>query len=333
MSPSSPNVIPPEAPLPRCQRHRAAVAGWRCERCDEPLCPDCVVGRRAQTVELVACERCGDVAQPLLTYRSRVSVARRLMGAWRYVFTSSGLQVMLAVSIFLAVLRWLVELAISFSALIPLTIYGGVFWGTFFTLARDSARGETALRSADFRDYLHDAILPGLRGVVTFSVVWMPAFLYVTVLRPLLEEGRSALGAWLRGLDSPGVMAVDPVLVGLLLLGALWLPAALLITAARHPMWALFNVPETLRIVRRLGRDYTLVAGTLMGLGVLHLNDAPRGAAAALDGPLRHLTRAGRSRHAGHPLHRRARGGTAAVHAGRFVGVWPGARLPVPRAG
>ncbi|QDE67712.1 hypothetical protein BHS09_12370 [Myxococcus xanthus] len=271
MSPSSPNIIPPDAPLPRCQRHRTAVAGWRCERCNETLCPDCVVGRRAQTVELVACERCGDVAQTLLTSRSRVSVAQRLKGAWRYVFTPSGLQVMVAVSVFLAALRWLVELAISFSALIPLTIYGGVFWGTFFTLARDSARGEMALRSPDYRDYFHDAVLPGLRGVVTFAIVWMPAFLYVTVLRPLLQEGRSALGAWIRGLDTPGLLTVDPVLIGLLLLGVLWLPAALLITAARQPLLTLFDVPGTLRIVRRLGRDYTLVAGTLMGLGVLHL--------------------------------------------------------------
>ncbi|ATB46932.1 tetratricopeptide repeat protein [Corallococcus macrosporus] len=271
MDPASPNVIPLEAPLPRCTRHRNAVAGWRCGRCDASRCPDCVVGRRAHTVELIACEQCGDVAQPLLTPRSRVPMARRLQCAWRYVFSQSGLQVLVAVSLFLAVFRWLMELAISFSALIPLTIYGGIFWGTFFTLAQGSARGETTLQSPDFRDYFHDAILPGLRGVVTFAIVWMPAFLYVTVLRPLLEVGTSALGAWLRSQDTPGLLDVDPVLVFLLLLGALWLPAALLITAARQPMLTLFNVPATFRIVRRLGSDYTRVTAVLMLLGVLHL--------------------------------------------------------------
>ncbi|MFP2961086.1 hypothetical protein ACLEPN_25565 [Myxococcus sp. 1LA] len=271
MSPTSPNIIPAEAPLPRCTRHRNAVAGWRCARCDELRCPDCVVGRRAHTVELIACEQCGDVAQPLFTPRSRVPLAQRLKSAWRYVFSRSGLQFLGAASLFLAVFRWLMEIAISLSALIPLTIYAGVFWGTFFSLAQASARGETTLHAPDFRDYFHDAILPGLRGVVTFVLVWTPALLYVLVLRPLVEEGSSALGAWVRSEDTPGLLSVDPVLVALLLLGAVWLPAALLITASRQPLFTLFNLPATFRIIRRLGRDYTRLAGALMLLGVLHL--------------------------------------------------------------
>lgn len=269
------NALPPDAldadsPAPYCQQHPRAPAGWRCQACGAALCPDCAVGRRAQTVELVACGLCGDAAHPILTHRGREPLARRLTGAWRYVFTASGLQVLTAVSLVLAALGWLLETTIPFLKVLPLALYGSMFWATFFTLVRDSSRGDTELETPEFTDFFNDGILPGIRGLTAFAAVWMPAILYTAFLRPG-HTGWLGLGVILTGENVPPELLRDPVLWALLLLGVVWQPQALLVTAAGMPPSAIYNVPAVVRMVRALGRDYLLTVGVLVLLGVLHL--------------------------------------------------------------
>ncbi len=266
MSPPPRNVIPLEAPLPTCRHHRAAHAGWRCAACEAALCPDCVVGRRAQTVELVACARCGDAAEPLLTHRNRVPLSQRLKSAWRYVFSPSGLQVLVAVSIALAALGWLSDLLF-----IPFTlaIYWSIFWATFYKLARESARGELELSTPDYNHFVQDGIVPGIRGLVTFALVWLPALVYIRVLRPVLLEGKALHAALLSPFTEPPL--TDPVMWVLVLLALAWLPGALLLTAAGQSISSLLNVFGAVRLVRRLGRDYAVLAGALLALGAVHL--------------------------------------------------------------
>jgi hypothetical protein len=264
------DVLDADSPTPYCQQHPRAPAGWRCQTCEAALCPDCAVGRRAQTVELVACGLCGHAAHPILAHRGRLPLARRLMDAWRYVFTSSGLQVLIAVSLTLAFLGWMTEVVIVFLKVMPLALYGSMFWATFFTLVRDTSRGEMELDTPEFIEFFRDGIVPGLRGLTAFAIVWMPAILYVSFLRPG-HAGWSSLGFMLSGDAMPPGLMSDPVLWGLLLLGVVWLPLALLVTAADMPPTAILNVPAVVRMVRRLGRDYLLTAGVLALLAVAHL--------------------------------------------------------------
>ncbi|WP_164017345.1 B-box zinc finger protein [Pyxidicoccus trucidator] len=265
-----PDVLDADSPPPFCKSHPRAPAGWRCQRCDAALCPDCAVGRRAQTVELVGCGLCGSGASPILAHRRRTPLAGRLKDAWRYVFTSSGFQVLMAVSLTLAFLSWMTEMVIVFLKVLPLALYGSMFWATFFTLVRDTSRGELELDTPEFIEFFRDGILPGLRGLTAATLVWVPAILYVGFLRPG-STGWSTLGLILTGDVTPQGLLGDPVLWGLLVLGVVWLPQALLVTAAGMPPTAIINVPRVLRMVQGLGRDYLLTAGVLALLGAAHL--------------------------------------------------------------
>lgn len=268
--PSPFDVLDADAPKPFCQQHPRALAGWRCQSCEAALCPDCAVGRRAQTVELVACGLCGRGASPILIHRGHVPLARRLQGAWRYVFSASGLQVLMAVSLTLAFLGWLLDMVLVFLKVLPLALYGSMFWATFFTLVRDSSQGNTELDTPEFVEFVRDGILPGIRGLAAFTVVWMPALLYVAFLRPG-HTGWYGLGFILTGDAVPPGMWSDPVLWVLLVLGAVWLPLALLSTAVGMPLTAVVNPVAVTRMVRALGSDYLLTAGVLLALGVVHL--------------------------------------------------------------
>ncbi|AKQ67550.1 hypothetical protein A176_004462 [Myxococcus hansupus] len=272
MHPTPSNVVPLESTLPSCQHHRSAHAGWRCTACEATLCPRCVVGRRAQTVLLVACAHCGDAAEPLLTHRARVPLTQRLRPAWRYVFSASGLQVLAGVSLTLTVLGWLTDMTILFLKPVSLVIYGSVFWATFYKLARESARGERELSPPDFHHFIEDGVVPGLRGVATFALPWIPAFIYATLRYPLLLEvfeGTTIHAARLARFASMALL--DPLMWGLILLALVWLPAVLLLTAAGHSIDSLLNLPGTVRRMRRLGRDYVLFGAVLGALGGAHL--------------------------------------------------------------
>ncbi|MCP3141279.1 B-box zinc finger protein [Pyxidicoccus xibeiensis] len=265
------DVLAPSSSPPRCKKHPEAPAGWRCQDCDSALCPDCAVGRRAQTVELVGCGLCGGGALPLLGHRSRVPLASRLTRAWRYVFTASGLQVLMAVSLSLALLGWMLEMTVVFLKVLPLAMYGSMFWGTFFTLVRDTSRGHTELETPEFTDFFRDAVLPGFRGLSAVLVVWLPAGLYGVFARPGGGAfNLEALAGFTEGGFSTAVWA-DPVFWVLVLLGVVWLPMALLLTAAGHPITSVLNVVGVVQRARLLGRDYLLTSGVLVGLAGLHL--------------------------------------------------------------
>lgn len=265
-----PDALDADAPAPFCKQHPRAPAGWRCQSCEAALCPDCAVGRRAQTVELVACSLCGGAASPILTHRRRWPLAERLKGAWRYVFTESGAQVLTAVSLVLSFLNFMLELTPPFMKLLPLALYGSMFWATFFTLVRDSSRGDTELDTPEFIDFFNDAVIPGVKGLVAFTAVWMPAIVWTGFLRPG-HTGWVELGFILNGDKLPPELLRDPVLWVLLLLGVVWLPQALIVTSAGMPPSSIFNVPAVLRMIRALGRDYLLTVGALVALGVVHL--------------------------------------------------------------
>jgi len=220
-------------------------------------------------VELVACGHCGGTAQPLLIHRGVVSLARRLRGAWRQPFTASGLQLLTALSLSLALLAWMTRTAFLLARAPLLMLYGGVFWAAFFGRVRASARGDTSLESPDFNDVFQDALVPGLRGLAAFVIVWAPALGYA-LLAHQDTGARMDLFGWFLQWNIPPALLADPVFWLLALAGALWLPMALLMMAAGHPPWAPLDPRLGWRMLQGLGRDYWVATGALAVLAVLH---------------------------------------------------------------
>ncbi|NPC80614.1 tetratricopeptide repeat protein [Pyxidicoccus fallax] len=209
----------------------------------------------------------GGGASPILAHRRRTPLATRLKRAWRYVFTASGLPVLMAVSLALAFLGWMMEMSLPFLKPLPLALYGSMFWGTFFTLVRDTSRGEMELDTPEFIDFFRDGLLPGIRGLTATTLVFLPALLYVM----LGYTGWVGLGFVLAGESRPPGLMADVVLWLLLLLGLVWLPFALLVTASGMPPTVILDVPRMVRMARNLGSDYLLTTGVLVLLGGVHL--------------------------------------------------------------
>ncbi|TQF12436.1 tetratricopeptide repeat protein [Myxococcus llanfairpwllgwyngyllgogerychwyrndrobwllllantysiliogogogochensis] len=251
-----------------CQRHPKALAGWRCQSCGAALCPECAVGRRVQTVELVACGPCGGDAQVLGIHRGAVPLSHRLKKAWRYPFSAAGFQLLVALSLFLATVAWFAEMSFLLMRAPLIALYGGLFWATFFGLVQESARGDTSLDIPDFSDIFRDAIVPGLRGLMVFVLAALPALAYGYLTHTGAHAKLDAF-AWFIQWELPPDLLKDPVLWALLLLGGLWLPMGLLLAATGQPPWHMLDPRLVLRLARGLGSDYLLTTFVLALLVLL----------------------------------------------------------------
>ncbi|NVJ25891.1 MULTISPECIES: B-box zinc finger protein [Myxococcus] len=265
-----------------CQRHPKALAGWRCNTCGAALCPECAVGRRVQTVELEACGLCGGDARTLSIHRGVVPLSHRLKKAWRYPFSAAGLQLLIALGLFLTVVSWLTEMSFLMMRAPLIALYGGLFWATFFGLVRESARGDTSLDIPDFNDVFRDAIIPGLRGLMVFVLASLPALAYGYLAHRGASAKLDAFAWFLQWQLPPGLLS-DPVFWGLLLVGGLWLPMGLLLAATGQPPWRMLDPRLVLGLARGLGSDYLLTTATLAVLVLL------QGVAHAVAGGLRAL--------------------------------------------
>ncbi|TSC33123.1 hypothetical protein [Corallococcus sp. Z5C101001] len=263
-------AIPPTA----CAAHPTATAGWRCEHCEALLCPACVEARRMGPVEYFACGGCGGTANVLLRHRSHRAFRERLAGALRFPFTVPGLQLLIAVSGVLAVLRSLGGGLRVIKAL-PLTLALGVFWAAFFALVRGTARGDSEPESPGFTHLFRDNLQPGLRGLGVTMGVFLPALIRATLLLPPASGGEifARLTHPLEALWVPTVWG-DPFVWGLALVGLAWLPWALLLAATSQSLFSALNPLRTLACVRAVGRDAATVTGVFLLLaflqGVMH---------------------------------------------------------------
>ncbi len=262
----------------RCQRHSEAAAGWSCDACQAPLCPDCVTVHRSLATEYLSCGLCNGRALPLLVHRSTTPLSLRLREAWRYPFTLSGLSVIGGLSALLAACRWAAEDTFLLLKFLPTVIGLGIFWGVFFSIIRATARGERELEPPEFSDLFADCVAPAVRGFVGTSLLWLPGLLYLLFLkkwdvskplRALLETPAFYVTGGLPQLDWSQVVG-DPILWLIVLAGAAYLPMVLLLAASGRNLVRMLNPVEVLGAARRLGRDYTLTLGVLAGLaGVL----------------------------------------------------------------
>ncbi|RYZ37986.1 MAG: hypothetical protein EOO71_25905, partial [Myxococcaceae bacterium] len=254
----------------RCPSHPSAVAGWRCEQCESPLCPACVETRRMGPVEYFACGRCGGTANVLLRHRSDFDFRQRLMDALRFPISGPGLQTLVAVSLMLAVLRSL-AVGIRLFQVLPLTLALGVFWATFFALVKGAARGEQDPQPPGLTDVVRDNLVPGLRGLGVTVGVLLPALTRALSLAPPSDHHLllRVFGAPLETVMSPAAVE-DPLTWGLLLLGFLWLPWAWLLASMGQSVLGALHPGRALACIRALGRDALQVMGVFVLLAVVH---------------------------------------------------------------
>ena len=263
-----------------CQRHPTLMAGWACDNCQAPLCPDCVAVRRSLATEYLSCGLCQGRVLTLLVHRSRVPLTERFRGLWRYPFTLSGIVVLIGLGAMLMVLRWAAESTFLLLKFLPTVIWLGVFWGAFFHIIRSTARGEHELDTPDYTEFFSDCVKPALRGLVGTSLLWLPGFIYLFFIkhwdvRKPMDELLSSPAFYITGalpqLDWSQVLG-DPILWLIVLAGAVWLPVVLLLAAAGQRRVRCINPLAVIITARRLGGDYLRTLAVLAGLtGVLVL--------------------------------------------------------------
>ena len=223
----------PAQPL-RCERHRAA-AGWKCTVCHEPLCPECAAVKYVPPISLLACGRCGEMAEPLLRKKGHTaSLAQRLPGAFAFPFRGEGLPAWLGVSMWL----WLC----SFLGLIGAVVGWGVALASFFGLTRSTARGSDGLELSDFQDPLSSILMPIVRFAVVMFPAWGGAFLALYLQLPWLNW--VALGVT-----------------------ALWSPTAYIGAAAGAGLLHMLNPIRVLGATARIGKDFGVYVGALIAVG------------------------------------------------------------------
>ncbi len=259
-----------------CRRHPTVLAGWSCDNCQASLCPDCVAVRRSLSTEYLSCGLCEGRVLPILVHRSRVPLAARLRGLWRYPFTLSGLVVLVGLSFLLTMFRWAAVATFLILKPIPMVLGLGVFWGAFFHIIRSTARGERELDTPDYSEFFTDCVRPAVRGFMGTSLLWLPGLLYLLFIKrwdvskpmdELLSTPAFYVNGGLPELDW-GLVLGDPILWLIVLAGAVWLPVVLLLAAAGQGVLTMLNPLAVIATARRLGRDYALTLGALAGLTV-----------------------------------------------------------------
>jgi tetratricopeptide (TPR) repeat protein len=266
--------LQPTAPAV-CQRHPESIAGWSCDNCQAALCPDCVAIRRAISTEYLSCELCQGRVLPILVHRSRIPLATRLRGVWRYPFTQNGLIVLTALSAMLAFCRFLAAETFLLLKWLPALFGIGFFWSAFFHAIRSTARGDKELDAPEFSDLYNDCVAPALRGLVGTSLLWLPGSIYLfsskdwgrQEARRLLDTPEFYVSGLMPQLDWSQALT-DPILWLLVLAGAAYLPMVLLAAAAGHNVVKMLNPVAVIGNARRLGRDFTVAMGALAVLAV-----------------------------------------------------------------
>ena len=219
----------------RCEMHRAAP-GWQCTQCQHVLCPDCTAVKVIPPIEMIACSRCGELAEPLLRKKSEsMSLADRIPGAFKFPFQGEGLPAWLGISMFL----WLGSLAGGLGMLMA----WGITMASLFGLTRSTARGGDHIELSDFQDPLTSILMP----LVRFALVTLPVWGGILAA---MYTGRS----WLIWVS--------------LVISVLWSPTAYIGAAGGASVVHMINPLRVLGATARMGKDYGVYLAGVFAVGV-----------------------------------------------------------------
>ena len=229
-----------------CSRHPGARAGWQCDGCGEPLCPGCAYRHRVGATEIVACTRCGAMARPILVHRrDRGALVARLLPAFGYPFSTSGLFGLAALGLML----WLLAQLDVVGAILSV----GVAFTTLFSVIRSSGDGDDDFQPYDFTNFTTDLLLPTLRGLAATAPLLVVASLYLAYRAAGAREPLAFIfESW--------------ELMLLYVAGWLYVPAALLVAACGGGLSQVMAPDHVLRTAYRLGQDYVVVAACVTGV-------------------------------------------------------------------
>lgn len=264
----------------RCKRHPSATAGWRCDGCGAPLCPECVEARRMQTVDLLFCRECGGRADTLLIHRSeQASFTERLGQVWRYPFTKQGLMVAAGLGAVMAFVAFMTQVTLIVFRLAPAAIGAGLFWGAFFSIMRASVRGESEVPIPEYSDVFSDWLVPAMRGLLATSVVWLTLLLYLVFaggwdvfqyIDRLMADPMFYMTGRFHSIPGERLLG-DPTAWVLGIASLVYLPMALMMAVTGNGLLDTLNPVKAVHGILRLGRDYAVALGTLFTLGLVYL--------------------------------------------------------------
>src|SRR5262249_8963710 len=175
-----------------------------------------------------------------------VPYARRILSAWKYPLSKSGLFSMIAFGfgVWIANFFWLGR------------IIWLAFWAYMFFLIRQTAQGKDDIEPPDFSDVWDDLFLPTLKGVIATAMLWLPLLLYILY-------GSS----WKFGEPIAAILK-DPIAWAFLLGGIFYVPMGLLIAAAGGSLLQMMNPVLVIAYIFKVGRDYAIAAIVLFALKI-----------------------------------------------------------------
>lgn len=237
-----------------CRRHPRAKAGWHCSTCATDLCPDCVatheLGHRQAPMDL--CCQCRRGVAPLTIHRSQqIPFWQRLLDAPKYPLCTVGLLSLVGLGFVRALTGSVGMMSMMAMGTAVFLLRQGLYWAFVFFIIRNSAEGARKMGVFGLRDIQNDVITPGLKGILSTALLWLPAAIYIMVV--------SDDGVW-------GILSYegskDPIVWLLGLMGIVYAPMALLAGATDLGYGTLLNPVHIFSFIRRMGRDYfvTIVA-------------------------------------------------------------------------
>lgn len=229
---------------PKCSRHLKSAAAWVCRGCGKNLCQLCAALKPIYPTEITVCAHCGELVDVLTVHRSRFPYGARLRGAFRYPLGVVGITSMVLVSLVVGAGAFLFGLASPYQKPALFAITAGVFWAYVFHLIRATARGDQEVGPPEFGDFMSSMVSPAIRGTVASAFVWVPAAAYVKFMYGFAI------------LQTPWLLAPDPVAWAVVVAGIAYVPMALVIAATGGPIVRIVNPFLAVAYMARLGADY-----------------------------------------------------------------------------
>ena len=203
------------------------------------LCPDCAATKVMHPTTVVACTYCGELAQPVTAQQTQAdSLWPFVPGAFGFAFTTQGLPLWLGLAVLDAVF-----ISSGLGGLFARLLGLGLVLGGLFNLIRATSSGADS--ALEFVDVATSVVSPLTRFGVVLAPFW-----------------GGALAAFL--LNRPGLAMASGVV------GLFWVPVAIIGAAAGASSLDLMNPVRVVGVAVRLGGDFAVYVGGLLGaLGVL----------------------------------------------------------------
>jgi len=231
---------------PRCKPHQQP-AGWKCQGCNELLCPDCAAIKTVNiSTSLEVCLSCGELAVPLTQHRStQRGFVARIPGALIWPLTKSGLAALFGVAVVRAITSYFIGLGWAIGACVLAAVCFGIM--------RSTARGSDEVDTTDWGDLWSDVVVPGIKALIGAALVWVPAVVWIASRHSNV-------------LERPMAVLTDPVVWLLLAAGVFYAPMAILAGAAGSSLLVMLSPPHVIRNALKLGPPYFVLVAALCAL-------------------------------------------------------------------